>query len=279
MPSLFPGMNSYLEQPIFWSEFHSRLIVAIADALTPSLLPRYYVGVETRTYLDGTDEELLIGIPDVIVLSATEQPQFKTPTANTAVVTQIRPQPVVLPMPAEVKQRYLEIREAGSDVMITVIEVLSPTNKRKGAGRNAYEKKRQQILTSASHLVEIDLLRADEPMAMQGVTTPTAYRILVSRSEKRPRANLYGFTLQEMIPEFPLPLKEIVEGVMVDLQAVVQGIYDRGDYSIRMNYQQPVPPPHCRQQISSRCKNLYNYIKNLSSFLLGGFSSSQSMGY
>jgi hypothetical protein len=236
-------MDPYLEQSIFWAEFHSRLIVAIADALAPSLLPKYYVGVETRTYLDGTDEDLLIGIADAIVLSATGQAQSTTPETMAAVATQTRPQSVLLPMPVEVKQRYLEIREAGSDAVITVIEVLSPTNKRKGAGRLAYEKKRQQVLASASHLVEIDLLRDGEPMTMRGVTLPTDYRILVSRSEVRPRADLYGFPLREAIPEFPLPLKESSEMVIVNLQAIVQGIYERGGYSIRLNYHQPVPPP------------------------------------
>jgi hypothetical protein len=236
-------MDPYLEQPIFWSEFHNRLIVGLADVLALSLLPRYYVGVETRTYLDGTDEELLIGIPDAIVLSETAQSQSKSPATGAAVATQTRPQPVVLPMPMEMKQRYLEIREAGNDAVITVIEVLSPTNKRKGVGRTTYEKKRQQILASASHLVEIDLLRGDESMAMRGIATPIDYRILVSRSEDRPRADLYGFTLRETIPEFPLPLKERMEQVIVDLQVVVAGIYERGGYSIRINYQQPVPPP------------------------------------
>jgi hypothetical protein len=240
-------MDPYLEQSIFWSEFHSRLIVAIADALAPSLLPKYYVGVETRTYLDGTDEDLLIGIADAIVLSATGQAQSTTLETTAAVATQTRPQSVLLPMPVEVKQRYLEIREAGSDAVITVIEVLSPTNKRKGAGRLAYEKKRQQLLASASHLVEIDLLRDEEPMTMRGVILPTDYRILVSRSEDRPKADLYGFTLREAIPEFPLPLKEVSERVNVNLQAIVQGIYERGGYSIRLNYRQTVPPPELSQ--------------------------------
>lgn len=244
-------MDPYLEQPNFWSEFHSRLIVAIADTLAPSLLPRYYVGVETRTYLDGTDEDLLVGIADAIVLAATGQSRAITPTSSTAmtdgrsktIATQTRPQSVVLPMPIEVKQRYLEIREAGSDKVITVIEVLSPTNKRKGAGRTAYEKKRQQILASTSHLVEIDLLRGDDPMAMRGTNPPTDYRILVSRAADRPKADLYGFTLREAIPAFPLPLQEAAEIVMVDLQVIVRGIYDRSGYSIRIDYQQPVPPP------------------------------------
>lgn len=46
-------------------------------------------------------------------------------------------------MQVEVKERYLEVREVGTHEVITIIEVLSPKNKRKGEGRIAYEKKRQ----------------------------------------------------------------------------------------------------------------------------------------
>ncbi len=46
MLSPFPGMDPYLEQPIFWSSFHSRLIVAIADAIEPQLSSQYYIEVE-----------------------------------------------------------------------------------------------------------------------------------------------------------------------------------------------------------------------------------------
>jgi hypothetical protein len=244
MPSPFPGMDPYLEQPIFWSEFHNRLIVAIADAIVPNLLPRYYVGVETRTYRDHDDGELLIGIPDAVILSTKGQsqglPSQSETSGSAAVATQIRPQEVTLPVSSETKERYLEVREAGTDAVIAVIEVLSPKNKRKGDGRVAYEAKRQKILDSASHLVEIDLLRSDSPMAMQGATG-TDYRILVSRSERRPKAELYGFTLQEAIPSFPLPLKLPSEVVMVELQAIVQGVYDRGGYAVRIDYQQSLP--------------------------------------
>ncbi len=72
MASPFPGMDPYLEQAIFLPEFHSRLIVAIADALAPSLLPQYYVAVETCTYTDSPHGELLVGIPGAVVLSMPE---------------------------------------------------------------------------------------------------------------------------------------------------------------------------------------------------------------
>jgi hypothetical protein len=240
-------MDPYLEQAIFWSEFHSRLIVAIADALAPSLLPKYYIAVETRTYWDSTGDDLLVGIPDAIVLSAARPLPQPQPVSDGVATTTILPQAVILPMPLELKERYLSIREVGSDGVITVLEVLSPANKRRGDGRIAYEAKRQRLLGSTSHLVEIDLLRSEEPMAMRpiGGEAPSGarYRILVSRSEHRPQADLYEFSLQVPIPTFPLPLKEPGEAVKVELQPIVQGIYDRGGYGLRIDYQAPVPPP------------------------------------
>jgi hypothetical protein len=240
MSSPFPGMDPYLEQPTFWSEFHNRLIVAIADAIVPSLLPRYYVGVETRTYRDSGEGDLLIGIPDAVILSTKGQgqdsplpaislpePNLPEPKASAAVLTQA--QEVTLPISSATKERYLEVRETGTDAVITVIEILSPKNKRKA--------KRQKNLDSASHLVEVDLLRLESPMAMQGAVR-TDYRILVSRAEHRPKAELYGFTVQDTIPNFPLPLKSLEEFVTVDLQAIVQGVYERGGYAVRIDYQQ-----------------------------------------
>jgi hypothetical protein len=120
--------------------------------------------------------------------------------------------------------------------------VLSPTNKRPGPGRTAYEKKRQQVLGSLSHLIEIDLLRGGVPMSMMGAQ-PTHYRILVSREPQRPTADLYGFNLPDPIPAFPLPLQPEDAELWVDLAAIVNQVYENGSYDQRLNYQQPLPPP------------------------------------
>lgn len=246
MPSLFPGMDPYLEYPAFWSSFHTRLMVAIADAIAPQLSPQYYVEVESRTYQsDESDEELLIGIPDAIVFAG----QSDTPLAESSipeaasVMTQLRPEKVTVPMPLEVKERYLEVREMGTDTVITVIELLSPTNKRSGEGRTAYEKKRRLILGSATHLVEIDLLRGAKPMMVRGTQADSAYRILISRSQQRPTADLYKIALQQPLPSFPIPLKPEDSEPLVPLQEVFSHLYDRARYATRIDYRQPMPPP------------------------------------
>ncbi len=238
-------MDPYLEQPAFWSSFHARLVVAIADALSPRLLPTYYIEVETRTYTEDSESELFIGIPDAVIYKST-QPHSplknRTPEPGN-VALQDRPQRVQLPTGIEIRERYLEVRELGTDAVITVIELLSPKNKRTGKGRAAYEEKRQRILDSASHFVELDFLRGDAPMPMVGVNAPWDYRILVSRSEQRPSAELYGFTVQESFPLFPLPLKTDDASPAVELQTIFDGLYDRAGYGLRLNYSQPVPPP------------------------------------
>ncbi len=52
-------MNPYLENPELWAEVHSRLIVAIADGISPQLRPKYRVAVEKRVY-QMTDENSVV---------------------------------------------------------------------------------------------------------------------------------------------------------------------------------------------------------------------------
>ncbi|NJL49321.1 MAG: DUF4058 family protein, partial [Leptolyngbyaceae cyanobacterium SM2_5_2] len=203
MSSPFPGMDPYLEQPELWPEFHNRLLVAIADALGPQLRPKYRVAIEKRVYQNAA-EELQIGRPDAAVLrTISELELIPQPQGQTLV----KPVMVELPMPEEIKERFLEIREVGTGEVITTLELISPSNKRAGKGRQMYEDKRLKILGSQTHLVEIDLIRSFGALPLRSSTTPSLYRIVVSRAEQRPLAALYGFNLADPIPAFPLPLQ------------------------------------------------------------------------
>ena len=250
MSSIFPGMDPYLEYPAFWSSFHTRLIVAIAESLEPQLGAEYYVEVESRTYqTDESDHELLIGIPDAIVFSrsvddASREPgQANRDREQSTVATQTRPEKVMIPMPVEVTERYLEVREMKSDRVITVIELLSPKNKRSGEGREAYEKKRRAILSSGTHLVELDLLRGSKPMEIRGAHSEALYRVLISRASQRPMADFYGISLQQRLPSFPIPLQGQDIEPIVELQLIFDHVFDRARYASRIDYQQPLPPP------------------------------------
>lgn len=239
MPSPFPGMDPYLENPELWSEVHNRLIVAIADDLVTQISNRYRVAIEKRTYLSEVEDSLLVGIPDVSIVSQSNGERQSL--ASAAIALTDEPVTVTIPMVEEVRESYLEIRETRTAAVIAVVELLSPKNKRAGTGREAYERKRQQVLASITHLVEIDLLRGGQPLPILE-ERKSDYRILISRSDRRPKAHLYAFNVQQEIPRFPLPLAQGDVEPVVDLQTLLGGVYDRARYYMAVDYTQPAIP-------------------------------------
>jgi hypothetical protein len=238
MPSPFPGVDPYLENPEFWPEVHHRLITAIANALGPALRPKYRVAIKKRIYLSDAEDNDFLAIPEVTVFS-------KSSTVNqsgaTATLPYSEPITVTVPILEEAREGYLELREVGTNRVITVIEILSPKNKRTGKGREEYENKRQEVLRSASHLVEIDLLRGGRQMPVTG-GIKSDYCILISRGNRRPKAQLYAFTVREEIPSFMLPLQPGDAEIQVDLQTLFWGVYDRAGFDLSIDYTQaPVP--------------------------------------
>jgi Protein of unknown function (DUF4058) len=239
MPSPFPGMDPYLEHVERWSAVHNRLIVAIADELVDHLSQRYRVEIEKRTYFSVDDESVLVGIPDVAVVTSRGQ---ASPTNTTTIARSVQPQQVQMPIAEEVNERYLEIREVATGTVVTVIEILSPKNKRSGEGRIAYERKRNQVLASATHLVEIDLLRGSKGFPIVGGKLGD-YHILISRSHQRPMADLYAFSLRESMPSVPIPLLQGEEEPILELQKLLNYVYDRGRYQLAIAYTHPPQPP------------------------------------
>ena len=241
MPCPFPGMDPYLEHPGLWPDVHQRLVVAIADALAPVLRPRYRVAIKQRVYVANVESIFFLGWPDMSVLST--KPPVRPAANASASVAVVEPVPVEVPLPDRLREGYLEVRDVATAEVVTVLELLSPTNKRPDEGRRLYEEKRLQVLGTRTHLVEVDLLREGEPMAMWGNGQGRHYRILVSRSKRRPRADLYAFDLPQPIPSFLLPLREGDEEPSVDLGALLHALYDRAGYDLAVDCAaEPVPP-------------------------------------
>lgn len=127
--------------------------------------------------------------------------------------------------------------------MVTVLEILSPANKLSGEGRRQYTQKRLSVLGSLTHLVEIDLLRAGEPMPTLGYAGRSDYRILVSRSSRRPQAELRPVSVRQPLPPFALPLRPGDQEPEVALTPLLHALYDRAGYDLRVDYRgEPEPP-------------------------------------
>lgn len=157
-----------------------------------------------------------------------------------------RPISVLIPVPQKIYETYLEIIDETGNV-VTVIEALSPKKKRPGRGRMLYERQREAIFGSSIHFVEIDLLRGWEPASVYGPDEAGDYRILISRSEQRPRAQLYAWKVTEPIPQIMLPLSNHEE-IPLCLKSVVDQACDRTD--LLVNYQQdPLPPLRAQENL------------------------------
>ncbi|MBI3362065.1 MAG: DUF4058 family protein [Chloroflexi bacterium] len=241
MPTPFPGMDPWLEQPGVWDEAHDRLIVALADSLGPELHPRYRVAVERRVYVTTVPSQYA-GRPDASVVQTRSPALPAGPDRAAGAVGE----PVIVEIPyEEVVERYLEIRRPVTGEVVTAIEILSPKNKRPGDGRAEYERKRLAVVRSRTNLVEIDCLRAWQPMEFvwPGNGHAADYRILVSRSNQRPNAELYPFNVRDSIPRFRLPLLPDDREPIVDLKPMLDGIYDRAGFDLVIDYQSPPVPP------------------------------------
>jgi hypothetical protein len=230
-------MDPYLEHPILWPGVHNGLIVTLQLVLAPQLRPRYYIALEERVYVTEPDQRAFIGRPDLAVVGHPEAGATFQPMVSASSGLTVR-----VPLPDEVRETYLEVRETGTDYVITVLEILSSTHKRPGRGRQIYEGKRLDVLATRTHLVEIDLIRAGEPMPILDNGSTSHYRILVSRGDRRPHATLYAFGVRQMIPPFPLPLKPEDQEPLVDIGGLLHDLYDRASYDLRLDYQgEPVP--------------------------------------
>lgn len=131
MPSPFPGMDPYLEDPA--RDFHTRFLVALADTVEPRVAPQFEVSIEERVYVSQTGlASPQRFVPDLIVTRPAERALAPTTVGSSGGV--VSPSVLVERISdEEIRERYLEIRDARSQRVVTIIELLSPSNKQSGS--------------------------------------------------------------------------------------------------------------------------------------------------
>jgi hypothetical protein len=205
--------------------------------LAAKLERRYFVGIGTHTYISTIPAQPIQSrYPDVSVIY----------TGGGAVTTQVAsnvatPYIVEVPLPEPYEEPYLEVQLVPNGEVVTVIELLSHTNKRAGDERRTYLRKRKEFISSDVHFVEIDLLRAGEVMPYTD-QLPADYRIVVRRKESPQHLQIYPFSVRQPIPIFPLPLLPGDQEPPIELGALLQTVYDRARYRLVIDYRKPPEP-------------------------------------
>ncbi len=238
MPSPFPGMNPYLERPSVWHDFHESFMPLARETLSKQILPRYFVKIDEHLYIHHLEEEsrTLVGRAD---LAVTHLPSFAESSSARA---------GLLTAPAEVTAAhidiesisYLEVVDRETRQVVTVVELLSPSNKLPGSDREQYVAKARQLMWTNVNLVEIDLLRCGTRMHWVGMSA-CDYSVVVSRPEESPRAGLWPIQLRDRLPEIPVPLRPGDADARLDLQELLHRIYDSAGYGYYI-YDRPPEP-------------------------------------
>jgi hypothetical protein len=255
MDPIFPGMDPYLEAAGAWPGFHEAFLSYAREAIQPSLPENYYAELRTREEIGiaGLRAERVL-YPDLAVLEkgdhAERLPGAIRPAAGAAITA---PELLQIIEEEPLHVGFLEIRDAARDhILVTLIELLSPSNKLPGPDRKKFLRKQREVLSSPTTWVQIDLLRSGDRVAPHpGVDVHCLrkgydYLVTVSRPERRtPRLalELYGFTLRDPLPVIAVPLIAPDPDVALDLGAVFRRAYETGPYRKIIPYGAPPEPP------------------------------------
>jgi len=245
MPSPFPGMDPYLEQ--FWRDIHARCVIYAADQLQAHLPADLRARVEERVFVEPAVGAPRSVYPDVRVV---ERGHGRTPPITGAPGTAVA-EPLVIIVPDEpVTERYIDIIDVGSGRrVVTVIELLSLSNKIPGEGQELYRRKQREGRDGHVNLVEIDLLRAGDRVLSVGASRipashRTPYQVCVYRAAAAlPCYEIYRVPLQERLPVICIPLRPTDEDIPLDLQALIEQCYRNGGYDGDIDYGVEPDPP------------------------------------
>ena len=241
MPSPFPGMDPFLEDPVGWPDVRASLIVGVRDQLAGAIGPDFYVRIEERVYITSDQEDPGYPklVPDVfLTLGGSASPSARGHAETAGISPSVEVEELLEP---EMHDRYLEVHDARTHEVVTALEILSPANKvQSSRGREAMLEKRKLLCGAGASWIEIDLLRAGERES--GMAGRSDYCVLLLRSGSR-RRRVWFVNLRDVLPTVAVPLRPPHADVALELQRTLDQAYDRAHYERMTDYMRPVPPP------------------------------------
>lgn len=232
MPSPFPGVDPFLEAQGYWPDFHATFLNYWREAIGDRLPDVYDVRVEERVKLvDAEAEESYLIRPDIAILRS----RSPRPDASAGGASVLDPETIPTVILDEQRDVFLKIIHRPDKKLVTVLELLSPTNK-VGPGYHDYLTRRNAVLRQEVHLVELDLLTAGQRVPMRRALPPGDFFAIIARWEQRPDCQVYSWTLRHGSPRIPIPLRAPDPDLTIDLGEVYATAFDRGRYARSVDY-------------------------------------------
>lgn len=242
----FPGMDPWLQTR--WGYTHTAMMTYMNLRLNKVLAAGLVSTIQERVVIEtgnGGGREV---VPDLIVVKYPQPVPSRGRDPDGAGDVALA-EPVVVDLPVEYEQPYIEIIDTSTGgTVVTVIELISPSNKRSGAARERYLKKQEEVLSSVCNLVEIDLIRGFTDVTLasswaEPVTKEATYHVSVRRASTPRSAEVYPMPLRSQLPSFKVPQRATDPDVRLDLQAVIDDVYRDGNCAALLNYDRPLDPP------------------------------------
>ena len=243
MPSPFPGMNPYLEQPSVWEDFHSRFMTYAGESLATQVRPNFLVKLEERVFIhepSSNERRKFLGKPDIALFEASAAHESSVATFDPA-LNQVKSILATIPDVEIERHAVIEIRDRLDRQLVTMIEVLSPSNKRYGPDREQYLLKRATMMFSSASIVEIDLLRGGPRLPINDLPA-CDYCVTVFRKANAPKVEAWPIGLRDELPVIPVPLKGDFADAKLDLKALLDRVYDAAGYEDYLYESFPEPP-------------------------------------
>ena len=243
MPSPFPGMNPYLEQPSVWEDFHMAFATQIRESLATQVRPNFLVKLEERVFIhepSSNERRKFLGKPDIALFEASAAHESSVATFDPA-LNQVKSILATIPDVEIERHAVIEIRDRLDRQLVTMIEVLSPSNKRYGPDREQYLLKRATMMFSSASIVEIDLLRGGPRLPINDLPA-CDYCVTVFRKANAPKVEAWPIGLRDELPVIPVPLKGDFADAKLDLKALLDRVYDAAGYEDYLYESFPEPP-------------------------------------
>jgi hypothetical protein len=235
MPSPFPGMDPYLEDPAFWRDFHARFINVCSEVLSDHLPPAYEARIDEQLRLvDHGPQRVTDRIPDVSITREDRPGGVTTALAPNAVEAVDTVEIPAVPDVEEVRDRWIEVLHRSDRSLVTMIEVLSPTNKENGYAE--YRQKRFGIVRRGVNLVEIDLLLGGRRVEFARPLPAGDYYAFVTRAIRRDFVRVSRWGLRDTLPTILIPLKPPDPDIGLNMAEVFAITYERGRYARSLGY-------------------------------------------
>ena len=244
--SPFPGMDPFLEHPSQWPNLHQSLITYLRDTLNEKLPPGYIAAAEERLYVDRTARPFY---PDVAV--SQRRPPDGEARGNRTILTAEADEAWEVPLETKVvREPFIQIFSPRPDRrIVTVIEILSPANKRPGGeGHREYLAKQDEVIRGRVSLLELDLLRGGEhtvaaPLEDLRTRGKWTYLACLSDAIRSGSCSVWPIGLRDPLPRVRVPLEDGDTPVVVALQPILERAYMTGRFDEILDYREPPPPP------------------------------------